>query len=235
MKAIMKPVKGNAVGFDTETCICSIMAVYRCIRRYVQKHVRSVKEVAVLPRCFNERVATQVAAFFLKAAGETIPDYIKLAKLMYLADRKALLRLGFTLTKGTHFSLPKGPVVGEVNDLLSQSGRYEGTGFWEDHVRREGKYVVKLVKDPGTSLLGTPHLKVLEDIQAEHGGKEKWELVEYCEALPEHRKPRGAKKSQSISYIRILCREGRSQDEATKIARENEAKDYLRHLLARVE
>jgi len=189
----------------------------------------------VLSRCFNERVATQVAAFFLSAGGKTIPDYIKLAKLMYLADREALLSLGFTLTKGTHFSLPKGPIVGEVNDLLSQSAHYKGVGFWEDHVRREGKYAVRLVKDPGRSLLGEPHLKVLEGIQAKHGGKDKWELVEYCEALPEYRKPRGTKKSHLISYIRILRLAGRCQDEATKIARDNQAKDYLRHLLARVE
>ena len=80
--------------------------------------------MGVPQRVLDERRATQVAAFFLKEAGGKM-SATKLDKLVYLADREALIKLGYTITKGTHVSLADGPAVCEVHDLLFAKGGKE--------------------------------------------------------------------------------------------------------------
>ena len=181
-------------------------------------------------RCVDERKATQIAAFFLKESNNYIPDFIKLVKLMYLADREALLELGYTLTKGTHYSLPKGPIVSEVYDWLK--GTLVGE-FWNQHIKRSGKYGVSLERNPGIGLLAESHIRLLQRIQKEHGNKSTWQLVKDVEALPEHREPIGRRKRRPIHYVRILCHKesGYTPGEGIGIAKENMAYDYLRDLV----
>jgi len=45
--------------------------------------------------------------------------YIKLIKLLYLADREALLRWGRPITTDCHVSMPKGPVVSQIYHLIT--------------------------------------------------------------------------------------------------------------------
>jgi uncharacterized phage-associated protein len=49
--------------------------------------------------------------------------YIKLIKLLYLADREALLRWGRPITTDRHVSMPKGPVVSQIYDLITRRAR----------------------------------------------------------------------------------------------------------------
>jgi uncharacterized phage-associated protein len=188
------------------------------------------EEEKVNKRCVDERKATQVAAFFLKESDNYMRDFIKLVKLVYLADREALLELGYTLTKGTHYSLPKGPIVSEVYDWLK--GRLIGE-FWNQHIRRSGKYGVKLERDPGIGLLAESHILILRRVQKEYGNMRTWKLVKNVEALPEYRKPTGKRKSRPIQYVRILChkKSGYTLEEGMAIAKENRAYDYLRDLV----
>jgi len=51
----------------------------------------------VHPR-FNEQKATELAAYFLKSGGGSMP-YLKLMKLLYLADRKAIELDGSPITE----------------------------------------------------------------------------------------------------------------------------------------
>ena len=67
---------------------------------------------------FNERKATQAAAFLLKIRGGRM-SYLKLIKLLYLADRAALARWGRPITTDRHVSMNHGPVLSRVLDLVN--------------------------------------------------------------------------------------------------------------------
>lgn len=188
-------------------------------------------------RIVDERRTTQAAAYFLAARGGHLQEYIILAKLMYLADREALLRLGHTITKGHHFSLKDGPIVSEVNDLLrcgDYSGKYESEGYWDQHITCSHEDGVRLQADPGHDILSKAELGVLKEVQEEHGGKDAETIKRDSHDVPEYTQPREANGRIEITYRRILHEEQIDQAVASRIVRENEAKDDVRSLLASV-
>ena len=77
---------------------------------------------------FNEAKATQAAACLLKLRGGQM-SYLKLVKLLYLADREALLRWDRPITTDRYVSMDNGPVLSRVLNLIN--GSYESTtGIW---------------------------------------------------------------------------------------------------------
>jgi hypothetical protein len=59
-------------------------------------------------------------------------SYLKLIKLLYIVDREALLRWGRPVTTDRHVSMPKGPVVSQIYDLIV-GGNPPGTQtYWHD-------------------------------------------------------------------------------------------------------
>src|SRR5690242_6025860 len=96
---------------------------------------------------FNEKKATQAAAQFLRLANGRM-NYMKLIKLLYIADREALLRWGRPITTDVYFSMKHGPVLSEVLDLISEGpDPFFGETFWSRHISKED-YDVSLKADP---------------------------------------------------------------------------------------
>jgi hypothetical protein len=148
----------------------------------------------------------------------------------------ALVTLGHTVTRGQHFSLPDGPVVSEVNDMLTQGDypeRYRSTGFWDEHITCSHEDGVQLINDPGTDMLGHADLEVLRAIQEEHGGKTAKQLKDESHFLPEYDEP-DERGRNPITYTRILHEVGVDRRSASQIVRHCEVKDHLRSLLASV-
>jgi hypothetical protein len=197
---------------------------------------KEVEEVNV--RCFDERKATQAAAYLLKKS-EThhIQDYIILAKLMYFSDRQALLTLGHSITKGQHYSLEDGPVVSEVNDLLrggEHPNRYKSTGPWAEHISCTSADGARLLKDPKTDMLGDQEIEILDAVYREHGRKDTNRIKDEAHNLPEHIPPKRKGGREEITYTWLLERAGVDRTTASKIVRDNEIKDYVRSLIASV-
>ena len=234
-----KREKHRAMRGDTKTVhhiLISIrdaaIVLYRHVRTYAYREAGTVNR-----RCVDERKATQVAAYFLRSASNHIQQYIKLAKLVYFADRTALLQLGRTITKGQHFSLPDGPVVSEINDLLSQSKnskRYRSNGYWDDHIICSSEDGVHLVRDPGMDMLSDSERQVLEQVQGEQGKKTTDDVLKYAHALPEYREPEDEHGRIPITYTRILHEEHIERKTASTVVRNNEIKDHIRDMLASV-
>ena len=69
---------------------------------------------------FDERKAAQAASVLLDRHEGRMP-YIKLLKLLYLADREALIETGLPITGDRFVSLKFGPVLSRVLDLIKDS------------------------------------------------------------------------------------------------------------------
>ncbi|HEU68345.1 MAG TPA: DUF4065 domain-containing protein [Candidatus Acetothermia bacterium] len=53
-------------------------------------------------------------------------NYLELIELMYIADREARKQWDYPLTGGAYFSLPQGPLVNRIKDLITDDPAYSG-------------------------------------------------------------------------------------------------------------
>src|SRR6266436_8673464 len=125
---------------------------------------------------FNERKATQAAAYLLQRFGGRM-EYIKLIKLLYLADREALLRWGRPVTTDRHVSMPKGPVVSQIYSLIADEPQPGVESFWHNHIETVPGWSVQIIRDPSNEELSRAEESLLDEIVERHGSKDRWQLV----------------------------------------------------------
>src|SRR5487761_1366450 len=106
--------------------------------------------------------------------------YMKLLKLLYLADRRALIESGAPITGDDMFALPKGPILSRILDLMNSSPE-DGSAWFEfvsGHTGHGG-YDVEALKEPpdADSRLSDFEVKVLSDVWNEYGHMKLWDLV----------------------------------------------------------
>jgi uncharacterized phage-associated protein len=122
---------------------------------------------------FNLGKATEAACLFLERGGGQM-SIMKLVKLLYLLDRLSLDRRGAPVVGGDYLSMRNGPVTSEVLDLVN-AGRLMGERDqrWEQCISDRTNHEVKLE-------LSDAEVGLLDEIWGEHGGKNHWQLVEWC-------------------------------------------------------
>jgi uncharacterized phage-associated protein len=166
---------------------------------------------------FNEAKATQAAGLLLALRGGTM-SYMKLIKLLYLADREALLRWDRPITTDRWVSMDNGPVVSRIYGLIREEPVPGVIGEWARHIQASDRYDVCLVEPVDDGELSSAEVKLLRQIFALHGHKNRWDLVKYCHELPEWRRPNGS--SVPIEVEDILRGENRPADEIDEVVAE---------------
>jgi uncharacterized phage-associated protein len=164
---------------------------------------------------FNERKATQVAARFLTHNGRRI-NYMSLIKLMYFADREALLRWGSPVTNDSYFALDRGPILSRVMNLIKEAGAK--SSIWSEHVSVPKNYHVELLRDAGDDELSRAEERLIDEIYAKYGRLSQWQLVKLTHTLPEWQDPHGS--SIQIDLEDILEAGGVEENERAEILRE---------------
>jgi uncharacterized phage-associated protein len=139
---------------------------------------------------FNEQKATQVASMFLKKHGGTM-NYMKLIKLMYLADREALSRWGRPLTGDSYVSMRHGPVLSEVLDKINHGREPHVHSYWHEYIAVHGAYSVRLKGEgPALDELSKRERGAIRDINRKFGRMDRWDLVDLLhKVLPEWKDP----------------------------------------------
>src|SRR5665213_1284540 len=129
---------------------------------------------------FNLSKATEVGCFFLQRGGGQM-NIMKLVKLAYLLDRLSLDRRNSPISGGDYLSMRNGPVTSEMLDLIN-AGRLMGESDqrWEQSVSNRTNHEVKLEKMPVREHLSDADISLLDEIWAEHGNRDQWQLVEWC-------------------------------------------------------
>ena len=117
---------------------------------------------------FNEVKATQAAARLLRGRGGRM-SYMKLIKLLYLADREALGRWGRSITADTYVSMDKGPVLSHVLERINEGSSPDDPSFWAQHIVSVGNYEVELNEDPAGDALSEAEDEVLDEVFKVHG------------------------------------------------------------------
>ena len=169
---------------------------------------------------FNQEKATATAAFLLKLRGGRM-SYLKLIKLLYLADREAYGRWGFGITSNRYVSMDHGPVVSNIYDLITVDERLKP--FWSKYISAPlGDYEVELRNtEVPENVLSRAEEKLLIEVFGSYGTWSRWKLRDFTHDLPEWRDPHGS--SAPIGIEEILHVQGMSADDIEQLTRERKA------------
>lgn len=180
---------------------------------------------------YNIRKAAQVTAFFAKKEGGSI-NVLKLAKLLYLADREFMSRYDFPILFDQLVSMPHGPVTSMTLNYIN--GMEEERDHWEDFVVDRAGYAVGIAR-PEMSIddldeLSDAEIHVLEATWDQFGHMAPWQIRNYThENCPEWEDPHGS--SAPIPYERVLkfLRKERSAEIAEEIESQRSLDKFLAH------
>lgn len=177
--------------------------------------------------------ATEATCEFLQRAGGRI-NIMKLAKLLYLLDRLSLDRRGLPVVGGDYLSLRNGPVTSEVLDLINCGQLLDAADArWERCVSDRRDHEIQLEQMPPREQLSDTEVLLLNEIWDQHGGKDQWQLVEWCHAHCGEWTPL-ARGCAPIAVERIAQALGKPPEVVQKLAREAAELNQLDEIFATV-
>ena len=175
---------------------------------------------------FNEEKATAAASLLLRRHGGRM-SYMKLLKLLYIAERESLRKYGRPICGDDYYSMKFGPVMGIVYNLIKEDQVKED--FWFRHIRREpGTYDVSLIADPSTVALSQAEIRLLDEIFENYKQVDQWDLSGLTHEFPEWEDP--GDSCRKIPPERILRALGKSDEEIDEIAQETQERSYFEGL-----
>lgn len=127
----------------------------------------------------------QASAVLLKQEGGHRMAYMRLLKLLYIADRESIKEYGLPITFDRWYALQRGPIVSRVYSLIK--GEDVDSPQWAEYIERE-KYHVRLVSDPRPTKLSRREIRVLQQVSDNYEDKDEWDLSNLTHAFPEWQK-----------------------------------------------
>jgi len=160
---------------------------------------------------FRFEKTLQAAAYLLRRESTRQMNYMRLLKVLYIADRESLRRVGRPITGDRVVAMERGPVLSEVYDLIK--GAHLRSPEWSDFIQR-AEYDVRLVQEPGVGKLSKFEIDVLERVAEENRSRDEWAMVEFTHSFPEWQNNDPGKSSKVIPLHDILDAIKRPEDEA---------------------
>ncbi|MBN1959964.1 MAG: SocA family protein, partial [Deltaproteobacteria bacterium] len=173
---------------------------------------------------FDERKATEAACLLLQRANNRLP-YLKLIKMLYLADRMSLKQYGEPITGDRYVAMKYGPVLSNVFDLIKEDIKGE---FWSTKIKKD-KFDSVLIADFSPKALCEADVEILTKCSDFCQQYDRWDLVDIVHKLPEWQDP--GETSTPISVESILKVFNKSDEEIEEIRQEASDKLYFHQML----
>ncbi len=158
---------------------------------------------------------------FIARSGGRI-NVMKLVKLIYLLDRLSIQRRGVPVVGGVYFSMRNGPVTSELLDLVNAGELAGESGSrWDELIsdRKDHEIAMRPSVQPEREHLSDSEIALIDEINAEHGGKDQWQLRDWChERCGEWTPLQNGRERISIREMAVNV--GRNPEEAARIADE---------------
>lgn len=178
---------------------------------------------------FSEVKVTQMAAYLLKKRGGRM-SYMKLIKLLYLAERQAMAKWGESMSGDKFVSMPHGPVLSETYSLIIG----ETEGYWNELIKGEANYELSLVHDVEIEELDELCLaetKILDQIFDTFGEMKRFEIRDYThDHCTEWQDPKGS--SFPIKPEDIFRAVGKSESQVKELVKKYTEQQQLDALKA---
>ena len=181
---------------------------------------------------FDITKATEVACQLLKREGGSI-NIMKLVKLVYLLDRLSVARRGIPVVGGAYFSLPNGPITSEFLDLIN-SGCLWGVADcrWEEFVSDRQDHEVAMIKEASRGHLSDSEVELIDVVYQEHGGKDQWQLRDWCHEHCEEWTPLEDSRER-IGLDRIARALGKTEEQIGRLKEQAAELNFLSAAFAR--
>jgi len=171
----------------------------------------------------------QAVALFLKLNRQPMA-YMKLIKLLYIADRTALDRMDDTITGDNYVSMDHGPVLSKVYDLINHGPVYDKDNPWFKYILSHREYCVGLCEDPGNDELCEEEEEIIKEVYKTFGHINVWKLSNLTNSRPEWQDPHGS--AIPIRIEDILRELGKNEDDIKAVQRDIVRESYFDMLLA---
>lgn len=129
------------------------------------------------------------ALAFFSRAGVSGLDQMKIAKLVFLADRVHLLRYGRTITGDSYVCMEHGPVPSTTRDLVNaRLADDPDVEFMHEYfdVGRSRTYPELIAKrDPDLDVFSDTDVEVLREVADKFGQRTAWQLRDLAHDFPE--------------------------------------------------
>ena len=117
-------------------------------------------------------------------------SHLKLMKLLYIAEREALLKWRRPIIFDCYVSMNQGPVLSQTLNVLN--GENGSDGPWGKSISLPEKNEVTLEHDPGTDSLSDAEEELIKDVFRRFGRMKRWELRNLTHTFPEWQDPKGS-------------------------------------------
>ena len=175
---------------------------------------------------FDVRKTVAASAYLTQKAGGSISPFF-LIKMLYRADRSALIQWGRTLTGDTYYSMRSGPVLSAVYDLLKGNEARPELKIWQRYFTPRANNVIKLRATPRADYLSQREKEVLDlafrEIVGVRGRISDW-MHKSC---PEWKDP--GQGHAPLSPNEILRFAGKSDADIAGLAEEVDAISWVKH------
>ena len=158
---------------------------------------------------FKIEKAMQAIASMLHFHNTREMSYLRMLKLLYIADRESIKETGLPITGDHVVAMEHGPVLSGVYDLLK--GASTSWPLWSQYFQTCG-YRIVLVGEPGNGKLSKYEIGKLREIAARYENMNDWDLVEHVHTFDEWKRNNPGKSSKPIPLDHILEAVGRIAD-----------------------
>ena len=155
-----------------------------------------------------EKIAQALGVLF-RADGVDRMNYMRILKLLYIADRESLRETGRPIAGGAVVAMPRGPVLEEVYNLIR--GQHRQMPLWGSYFRTS-RYDLELLHAPDVGQLSRYEIKKLQEIAQRHENDDEWALSQLTHGFLEWQKNDPGNSSKPIPLDDILEAVGRAED-----------------------
>jgi uncharacterized phage-associated protein len=161
------------------------------------------------PFYFDVPKTIQAIGVLLRNSPGRRMNYLRLLKLLYIADRESLRETGRPITGDQAVAMPRGPVLSGVYNLVR--GHHMQIPLWNTYFRCE-KWDLEFRAETEIGDLSKYEIEKLESITRQYDDRDEWEMVEETHKFPEWKKNDPGDSSRPIPLEDILDAVGRAHD-----------------------
>ena len=130
--------------------------------------------------------AIEVAGVLLRMEGSRTMSRLRLIKLIYIANRRAIKELGRPILRSPIFAMKHGPVHDEVYKMISEN--HPAAGKWATFISRQGQRDLHLDKQPAVKKLSTSEIAILQKVSDELATLDDWSIADLTHQFDEWRR-----------------------------------------------
>jgi uncharacterized phage-associated protein len=169
---------------------------------------------------------------YIVSKNEGRVNYTKLIKLLYLADRKALIEWGFTITGDRYYALKNGPILSKTLDFVKGNAEPEIQAIWDEYFYTDQYSLIGEKTNRPNDSLSEIEIEILKEIDNQYKDfsfSDMIDIVHSQNVCPEWEDP--GESSIPIKLEDILRKSGKADREIKNILEEyysnEEDEEYL--------